>query len=103
MKPTKTQAGAPHKNCSNCHFFLQTSSRNSGSRGTQLIGYCRANPPIPYFELDTSNPDEHGQFPLVPKIGRFPVVLDNMWCGSFDYKDETPAVGGSLATRREIA
>ncbi len=93
MKLTKPESP---KCCAGCHFFLQTSSRNSGSRGTQLIGYCRANPPIPYFELD----GETGL--LTPKIGRFPVVLDNMWCGSFDYKDETPVVGSSLNTTTKL-
>lgn len=64
------------QNCSNCHFFLRTSTKD-----TQTIGYCRANPPTPYFEKD-----EHGN--LVPRIGRFPVVLNNMWCGAWDLNDE---------------
>jgi len=72
------------QSCSNCHFFLQTSSK-----GLQQIGYCRANPPTPYYEIDTDQPpDEHGNYVIRPKIARFPIVLNNMWCGTFDYKDE---------------
>lgn len=82
------------KCCANCHFFLQTSEKmNQKTRQTQHIGYCRCNPPIPYFECD-----DQGIF--TPKIGRFPVVLDNMWCGGFDYSDEPAGVaeGGPLCT-----
>ena len=64
------------QNCNNCHFFLQTSSR-----ADQKIGYCRANPPTPYYEAS-----EEGCIPT-PKIGRFPVVLNNMWCGMWDFAD----------------
>ncbi len=89
---TKTQGPAPPQSCANCEFFLQTSNRGrlptaQHPEGVQKIGYCRANPPTPYFEIDTSQPqDEFGNWPVVPKIGRFPVVLNNMWCGMFNYK-----------------
>jgi hypothetical protein len=64
--------------CANCYFFMQTSSRD-----LQQIGYCRANPPAPYFEKE----EENGESRIVPKIARFPVVLGNMWCGQWDGKD----------------
>ena len=65
------------QNCLNCHFFLQTSER-----GNQKIGYCRANPPQYHEEKEV----ETGM--IVPKIGRFPVVLNGMWCGMWDYKEK---------------
>lgn len=66
-----------NQSCSNCYFFLQTSQR-----GTQQIGYCRAAPPASYFETD----EQTGL--ISPKIARFPVVLNNMWCGSWDERDD---------------
>ena len=71
----------PEKNqdCASCHFFLQTSTR-----GNQKIGYCRANPPVSFFETDATT----GL--LTPKIARFPVVLNNMWCGMWDHADVLP-------------
>ena len=84
-KPTVTQS------CSNCHYFLQTSTK-----GTQQIGYCRANPPIPYFEVDETT----GIF--TPKIGRFPVVLNNMWCGSWDLTDADLAVNNSVQDNKVL-
>ncbi len=72
------------RNCGNCFFF-----HKNGESSTQTIGYCRANPPTPYFERDTANGrDEYGEFPMVPRIGRFPVVLSTMWCGAWDLTDE---------------
>ncbi len=64
------------QNCGNCHFFNE-----NGNSSTQTIGYCRANPPTPYFEND-----ENGI--MVPRIGRFPVVLDKMWCGAWDLNEK---------------
>jgi len=63
--------------CSNCHFF-----HKNGESSTQTIGYCRANPPTPYFEQDQDNGE------IVPRIGRFPVVLSTMWCGAWDLTDQ---------------
>lgn len=72
----------PEKNqsCSTCYFFLQTDTR-SAATGSKVIGYCRANPPIPYYETDF----ESGQ--RTPKIARFPVVLGDLWCGMWDSRD----------------
>lgn len=64
-----------NQSCLNCYFFMQTSQR-----AEQTIGYCRANPPNSFYELD-----ENGN--NIPKIARFPVVLGNMWCGMWDGKD----------------
>jgi hypothetical protein len=64
------------QNCLNCYFFLQTSER-----ANQKIGYCRANPPQYHEEIDLETGIS------IPKIGRFPVVLNNMWCGMWDYHD----------------
>lgn len=64
------------QNCINCYFFYQTSAR-----ADQKIGYCRANPPAPYYE----NCEETGM--PIPKIARFPVVLGNMWCGMWDFAE----------------
>jgi len=87
------KTAAPPQVCSNCHFFMQTSSK-----GLQQIGYCRVRRPDPYYEIDTDTPpDEHGNYAIRPKIARFPVVLNNMWCGEFDYKDEP-----SIMTTREV-
>jgi hypothetical protein len=76
----KSAATAPRQEkgqiCLNCYFFMQTSARNE-----QTIGYCRANPPIPYYEKN-----EEGD--LSPKIARFPIVLGNMWCGAWDAKED---------------
>ncbi len=70
-------------NCGNCFFF-----HKNGQSNTQIIGFCRANPPTPYFEEDTSNgKNEEGKYPIVPRIGRFPVVLNSMWCGAWDLTD----------------
>ncbi len=63
------------QNCGNCFFF-----HKNGESATQTIGYCRANPPMPHHEQDS----EGG---LIPKIGRFPVVLNSMWCGAWDLTD----------------
>lgn len=63
--------------CLNCYFFMQTSSRDD-----QTIGYCRANPPTPFFEKKVEN----GEIRIEPKIARFPVVLGSMWCGMWDSK-----------------
>ena len=68
-----------NQNCGNCYFFYQTSTK-----GDQKIGYCRANPPTPYFEVDQTTGI------VVPKVGRFPVVLNNMWCGAYDESDVGP-------------
>jgi hypothetical protein len=65
--------------CHNCYFFMQTSQRDD-----QRIGYCRANPPAPYFERE----GENGETRMVPKVARFPVVLGNMWCGAWDSRVE---------------
>jgi hypothetical protein len=74
----------PNKNqsCTNCYFFLQTSAR-----GIQKIGYCRANPPQLHNTTNSEGKEIAG-------IGRFPVVLSNMWCGAFDYSDAIEEVGG---------
>ena len=71
-----TETVPAEQNCLNCYFFLQTSER-----ANQKIGYCRANPPQYHEETD----QETGI--SIPKIGRFPVVLNNMWCGMWDYHD----------------
>ena len=67
------------QNCLNCHFFYQTNQREG-----KAIGYCRANPPQPFYE---STLDGH----MEPKIGRFPLVLGTLWCGMWDMKDEEEA------------
>ncbi len=67
------------QSCSTCYFFLQTDSRPFGN-SHKVIGYCRANPPSPYYERD-----EEGK--PTPKIARFPVVLGEIWCGMWDGKD----------------
>ena len=70
-----------NQNCSNCYFFYQTSERDG-----QEIGYCRANPPHPYYAKEIVNGEKFEK----PQISRFPIVLGNMWCGAFDYKDGEP-------------
>ena len=74
-----------NQNCLGCYFFYQTSEKQNSSEALVRIGYCRANPPTPFFEKD-----EDGQ--TVPRIARFPVVLGHMWCGAFDYCDKKEAV-----------
>jgi hypothetical protein len=60
--------------CEHCSYFYETNRRANSQAGdiSQLIGYCRANPPIPFYENDQ------------PKVARFPVVLGHMWCGLFE-------------------
>lgn len=64
------------QSCLNCYFFLHSDTRPDG----QQIGYCRANPPTPYYELKADG----GR---APKIARFPLVLGHMWCGAWDFRD----------------
>jgi len=67
---------ANQETCEVCVYFYETNRRDKDYDGTdvQAIGYCRANPPHPYYE--------NGQ----PKVARFPVVLSHMWCGLFEVK-----------------
>ncbi len=74
--------------CSNCYFFYKTSQKDD-----QTIGYCRANPPTPYFE-----PDDNGI--IVPRISRFPIVLNNMWCGAWDFLDSAIEENNSRSEER---
>ena len=71
--------------CQNCYFFLQTDQRlirgkNGEENKNKVIGYCRANPPSAYYEVN-----EEGI--KIPKVARFPVVLGEIWCGMWDGKD----------------
>lgn len=74
----------PEKNqsCSNCYFFLETSRREA-----QTIGYCRANPPIPYYDKRQTENGETGETETVSRVARFPIVLGQMWCGMWDGRD----------------
>lgn len=62
-----------NQSCGNCFYFLKTSHNEN-----QEIGYCRCNPPMPYFEYDKDIDSN------VPRVARFPVVLSSMWCGSWE-------------------
>ena len=66
-----------NESCEMCVYFYETNRREKIAEtvqtvGYQSIGYCRANPPHPYYE------DRQ------PKVARFPVVLSHMWCGLFE-------------------
>ena len=73
------------KSCHNCYFFLPREDASEAKRekhkNDPRIGFCRANPPQPYYEMG-----EDGK--VTPKVGRFPIVLGNMWCGMWDSRDE---------------
>lgn len=60
--------------CGNCTFF---ESFKEQKRENNLIGACHANPPLPGNEF--TNIGES-------KLGRFPIVLGNFWCGIFTSK-----------------
>jgi hypothetical protein len=73
------------QSCGSCYYFYQ-----NGERGEQKIGYCRYNPPQAHFECDAATGI------VTPKVGKFPIVLNNMWCAQYDFNDgEIAAAGGA--------
>jgi hypothetical protein len=64
------------QSCESCYYFYQTSER-----GDQKIGYCRCESPKAHFEAHPTSGV------LTPKIGKFPIVLNTMWCGQYDWND----------------
>ena len=64
--------------CGNCIFFDEFEKQN---KEDNVIGCCRANPPFPstnYSDLIEGS-----------KLGQWPLVLGNFWCGIFQRKEET--------------
>lgn len=54
--------------CEHCEYFDQFKEQK---RAENVIGACKANPPIPAPENSKN------------KLGVWPLVLGNFWCGLF--------------------
>lgn len=59
------------KCCGNCTYFDKFDVQK---RADSIIGACKANPPVPAPDYSES------------KLGVWPIVLDNFWCGIFEPK-----------------
>jgi hypothetical protein len=59
--------------CGNCAFFDEFREQK---RDDNVIGACKANPPIPAPDYAES------------KLGIWPLVLGTFWCGIFSKKEE---------------
>ena len=63
--------------CKNCRFFDKFAEQQ---REDNIIGACKANPPFPAPQQDPKKEKTN-------KLGVWPVVLGNFWCGIFEEKE----------------
>jgi hypothetical protein len=66
--------------CINCAFFEKFDQQK---KDDNILGSCKANPPtVPFPLLDAKSEDELKK--NRNKLGVWPLVLGNFWCGVFE-------------------
>lgn len=70
---SKPQYSEREQCCSQCIYFDKFKEQK---RADSVIGACKANPPFPAGDYADS------------KLGVWPIVLGNFWCGVFELKEK---------------